>query len=50
MFHPRVERGLSACIATFQIFLVDVRRALQDFIYSERKLNQSSEPPSRVQW
>ncbi|KAJ7841458.1 hypothetical protein B0H13DRAFT_2365738 [Mycena leptocephala] len=35
MFHPRVERGLSAYIATIQIFLADVRRALQDFIYSD---------------
>jgi hypothetical protein len=38
MFHPRVERGLSACSATIQIFLADVRRALLDFIYSEHKI------------
>jgi hypothetical protein len=31
MFHPRVERGLSAHIATIQKILADVRRALQDF-------------------
>jgi hypothetical protein len=39
MFHLGVERGLSACIATIQIFVADVRRALQDFIYSGCKIN-----------
>jgi hypothetical protein len=40
MFHPRVERGPPAYIATIQIFLADVRHAMQDFIHSERKINR----------